>query len=101
MRLAQELNGNIAPLFPGSSTAFATYTVLAKVCNKTVHEEPWERCYCGGVLLLPCYSTWINNIEVFLSPNLMKVAILIPVHDHSSVGGGWVGATPHSSLLPP
>ena len=45
MRLAQELNGNIAPLFPGSSTVFVTYTVLAKVCNKTVHEEPWERCY--------------------------------------------------------
>ena len=31
----------------------------------------------------------------------MKVATLIPVHDHRSVGGGWVGVTPHSSLLPP
>ena len=65
MRLAQELNGNIAPLFPGSSPAFVTY--CTEVCNKTVcnknWEEPWERCYCDGVLSVCTMLQYIDDAD--------------------------------------
>ena len=55
MRLAQELNGNIAPLFPGSSPAFVTYTRYAtRQCAIKAGKKVGNGGYCIICTMLQC-----------------------------------------------